>query len=62
MSLAIEFSTTTPFTAVPVRKKDDLDEYTKGCAVWANFHDKDNYKYYVQTPKGVLPQTSSTQL
>ena len=52
MSLAIEFSTTTPFSAVPVRASDDLNENIKGRAIWANFHDKEHYKYYVQTPKG----------
>ena len=52
MSLAIEFSTTTPFSAVPVRANDDLEANIKGQAIWANFHDKDHYKYYVQTPKG----------
>ena len=51
MSLAIEFSTTTLFTAVPVQTNDNLEETIKGYAVWANYHDKDNYKYYVQTTK-----------
>ena len=52
MSLSIEFSTTTPFSAVPVRASDNLDETIKGQAIWANFHDKDHFKYYVQMTKG----------
>ena len=52
MFLEIVFSTTTPFTAVPVREHDNLEENIKSCAIWANYYDKDNYKYYIQTTKG----------